>query len=62
MVLFLRLNITEVVSLSKTGHYINIRGSSILMRWSYSLHLGLDTVVFGLDIGNSVGLVPYKYQ
>ena len=53
VVLLLRLNVTE--ALSKMGYYI--RGSSILMRWSYSLHLGRDTAVCGLYIGNTGGLV-----
>ena len=30
------------------------------MRWSYGLHLGWNTVVYGLDIGNTGGLVPYE--
>ena len=59
VVLLLRLNVTEALSLSKTGHYV--RGSCILMTWPYSLHLGQDTVVCGLDIETLVALGPYEY-
>ena len=36
-----------------------IKGSCILVRWSYGLHLGWDTAVCSHDIGNTGDLVPY---
>ena len=39
-------------ALPKMGYYI--RDSCILMRWSYSLHLGQGTAVCDLDIENTV--------
>ena len=51
--LFLRLNLT------KMGYYI--RGSCILTRRSFGLHLGHTTAVCGLGIENIGGLEPYEY-